>query len=121
SDGSSILHAASFRAQRRLVLGIGGGVSYTLAKSRDDASSIGGGGTVVAQDDRNLAAEWGLSSFDRRQQFAGNLNAELPFGPNKPWLNRGGWLARMLENWRASMNLALQSGTPFTPRVLSAA
>jgi len=32
SDGSSVLHAASFRLQRRLVHGIGGGVSYTLAK-----------------------------------------------------------------------------------------
>jgi hypothetical protein len=121
SEGSSILHAASFRLQRRLVHGIGGGVSYTLAKSRDDASSIGGGGAVVAQNDQNLAAEWGLSSFDRRHQLSANLNAELPFGPNHRWLTSGGLLARLLENWRATMNLTLQSGTPFTPRILSAA
>ena len=35
---------------------IAGGVTYTLARSRDNASSIGGGGTNVAQDDQNLAA-----------------------------------------------------------------
>lgn len=119
SDGASILHAASFRVQRRLVHGIGGGVSYTLARSRDDASSIGGGGTVVAQNDQNLAAEWGLSSFDRRQQLAANLNVELPFGPNRHWLNSGGPFAAIFGTWRATMNLTLQSGTPFTPRVLS--
>ena len=62
-------------------------LSYTLAKSRDNASSIGGGGTTVAQDDQNLAAEWGLSSFDRRHQLSTNLSVELPFGPNRPWLD----------------------------------
>jgi hypothetical protein len=121
SNGSSILHAASFRFQRRPVKGFGGGVSYTLAKSRDNASSIGGGGTVVAQDDRNLAAEWGLSSFDRRHQLSTNLNVELPFGPNRPWLNGGGFLAGVLANWRATATFTWQSGTPLTPRVLSAA
>jgi hypothetical protein len=121
SDGKSVLHAASFRAQRRPVKGIGGGVNYTLAKSRDDASSIGGGGSTVAQDDQNLAAEWGLSSFDRRHQFSANLNVELPFGPNKRWLNGGGPWAKMFEGWRATMNITLQSGTPVTPRVLSSA
>ena len=51
-------------------------------------------GTVVAQDDQNLAAEWGLSSFDRRHQLSANLNVELPFGPNRPWLNGGGVAGR---------------------------
>ena len=55
--------------RRRPVRGIGGGVSYTLARSRDNASTIGGGGTVVAQNDQDLDAEWGLSSFDRRHQL----------------------------------------------------
>ena len=73
SEGSSMLHAATFRVRRRPVKGIGGGVTYTLARSRDNASSIGGGASVVAQDDRNLAAEWGLSSFDRRHQLTGDL------------------------------------------------
>jgi hypothetical protein len=121
SDGKSVLHAASFRMQRRPVKGIGGGVNYSIAKSRDDASSIGGGGSTVAQDDQNLAAEWGLSSFDRRHQLSANLNVELPFGPNRPWLNGGGVWAKMFEGWRATMNMTLQSGTPVTPRVLSAA
>jgi hypothetical protein len=121
SEGTSVLNAATFRVQRRQVKGIGGNVSYTLAKSRDDASNIGGGATVVAQDDRNLAAEYGLSSFDRRHQLSADVLVELPFGPNKHWLHSGGRMAALFGNWRTSANFTWQSGTPFTPRVTSAA
>ena len=121
SDGSSVLNALSVRARRRPVRGLGGGLSYTLAKSRDNASSIGGGGTVVAQNDQDLEAEWGLSSFDRRHQLAADLSVELPFGPNRRWLVNGGAWATLLENWRATATVTWQSGTPYTPRVQAAA
>ena len=121
SESSSRLHSATFRLRRRDAGGIGGGLSYTLAQSRDNASTIGGGGTVVAQDDRDLEAEWGLSSFDRRHQINGNLRFDLPFGPNRRWLeDRGAW-TKLLEMWTLNVNVRLQSGTPLTPRVLSAA
>jgi hypothetical protein len=121
SEGTSVLNAATFRVQRRQVKGIGGNVSYTLAKSRDAASNVGGGATVVAQDDQNLAAEYGLSSFDRRHQLSADLSVELPFGQNKHWLHNGGHLAALFGNWRGSTNFTWQSGTPFTPRVTAAA
>ena len=121
SEGSSILHAGSFRLRRRPVKGIGFGASYTLAKSRDNASSLGGGATVVAQNDQDLGAEWGLSSFDRRHQLTADTSIELPFGPNRPWLNSGGMWADLLRDWRFTMTLAVQSGTPLTARVLSSA
>ena len=121
SEGSSILHAATFRARRRPVGGIGFGGTYTLARSRDNASSIGGGSSVVAQDDTNLEAEWGLSSFDRRHLLAADATIELPFGPNRPWLNGGGFWAALFQDWRASTSFSWQSGTPYTPRVRGAA
>ncbi|OFW23587.1 MAG: hypothetical protein A3G21_06575 [Acidobacteria bacterium RIFCSPLOWO2_12_FULL_66_21] len=121
SDGSSVLHAATFRVARRPVKGVGGGMTYTLARSRDNASSMGGGGSTVAQDDRNLAAEWARSSFDRRHQLTANLNVELPFGPNRPWLNQGGALAAALRDWRFTTTFTWQSGTPLTARVQGAA
>ena len=121
SEGSSVLNALTLRVRRRPVRGLGGGLSYTVARSRDNASSIGGGGTVVAQDDRNLDAEWGLSSFDRRHQLSSDVSIELPFGQNRRWLHSGGAWARLLENWRASASFTWQSGTPYTPRVQAAA
>jgi hypothetical protein len=117
SEGASVLNAGTVRLQRRFVHGIGGDVTYTLAKSRDDASTIGGGGTVVAQNDQDLAAEWGLSSFDRRQQLTADFSAELPFGANKHWLHDGGAWAALFGDWRASATFSLLSGTPLTPRV----
>ena len=121
SEGKSLLHALSLRARRRPVRGLGGGVAYTLAKSRDNASSVGGGGMTVAQDDRNLAAEWGLSSFDRRHQLTADVSVELPFGPNRRWLANGGPWAALLENWRATATVTWQSGTPYTPRLQASA
>jgi trimeric autotransporter adhesin len=121
SEGASRLHAATFRMRRRPVRGIGGGVTYTLARSRDNASTIGGGGTVVAQDDRNLDAEWGLSSFDRMHQLTADGSVELPFGRNRPWLNNGGFWASLLADWRVSTTFVWQSGTPYTARVVGAA
>jgi len=117
AEGESVLNSASFRLQRRMVKGIGGSVNYTLAKSRDDASTVGGGGTVVAQDDQNLEAEWALSSFDRRHQLSADLSFELPFGPNKHWLHNGGRMAAIFGRWRGSTNFSWQSGAPLTPRV----
>jgi hypothetical protein len=120
SEGSSVLHAGTFRIQRRPANGIGAGVTYTLAKSRNNASTIGGGGTNVAQDDQNLAAEWGLSSFDRRHQLSGNVNVELPFGPNRRWLTAPGVWQAVLRDWRFTSTFTWQSGTPYTPRVTGA-
>ena len=119
SEGSSVLHAASFRLRRRPVNGIGFGASYTLARSRDNASSLGGGGTVVAQNDQDLDAEWGLSSFDRRHQLTADTSIELPFGPNRPWLNSGGMWGALLRDWRFTTSFTWQSGTPLTARVLA--
>ena len=120
SEGSSVLHAATFRVSRRPAKGIGGGASYTLAKSRDNAATVGGGGSTVAQDDRNLAAEWGLSSFDRRHQLSANVSIELPFGPNRHWLTQPGLRQSLLRDWRFTTTFTAQSGTPYTPRVTGA-
>ena len=117
SGAISVLNAGTFRLQRRFVHGIGGTLTYTLAKSMDDASNTGGGGSTVAQNDQDLAAEYSLSSFDRRHQVTGNVSFELPFGPNKPWLHSGGTLAAILGGWRGAANYTFQTGTPLTPLV----
>jgi hypothetical protein len=121
SGGHSIMNAGNVQLRRRLAHGIAGGFSYTVAKAMDNASSLGAGGAVVAQNDRDLAAEWAPSTFDRRQQFSGNLYYELPWGPNRRWLNNGGTLAQFLGEWSAQLTLTMQTGTPLTARVLGAA
>jgi trimeric autotransporter adhesin len=117
SGGRSIMHSLSLRLNRRLAQGIGGGVTYTLSRSRDNASSLGGSGGVVAQNDKDLGAEWGLSSFDQRHRLSGSLTWELPFGPNRRWLTKEGWASQVFGGWILGANLAMASGTPYTARV----
>ena len=120
SEALSNMNALLVRVRKRMSHGFSFGASYAFAKSLDDASSIGGGTMVVAQNDQDLAAEWGRSSFDRRHRFAADYVLELPFGPGRPWLQSGFW-AGVLGGWMWNGTVAVQSGPPFTARVLGAA
>ena len=120
SEGGSRLHAAEFRLTRRPLGGIGGGVTYTLARSRDNASTTGGA-TVVAQDDKDLQAEWSLSSFSRRHQLSANLNVDLPFGRGRRFFTNGGFWSAIFGGWRFTTGFVAQSGAPITVRVSGAA
>jgi trimeric autotransporter adhesin len=119
SGADSILQSVTFRLRRRLTSGIGAGIAYTLSKSIDDASSIGGTAGIVAQNDRDLEAERGLSSFDQRHRFTGDFTYDLPFGEKKKWFDSGA-AAQWFGNWQLNGNVQLASGTPFTARVLGA-
>jgi hypothetical protein len=117
SEATSIMHSATVRVRKRMIRGVSGGFTYTLAKSLDNAAAIGGGATVVAQDDTDLGAERGRSSFDRKHKFAGDFLIELPFGQGRKWLREGRW-SDILGGWVWSGSIAADSGAPFTARVV---
>jgi hypothetical protein len=117
SGGSSILHSGTLRVRKRMRKGFSVGGTYVYSKSIDNASSIGGGATVVAQNYLDLAAERGLSSFDQRQRFTADYSFELPFGKEKKWFNAAGWGQRMLGGFSFSGSFTLASGFPFSPRI----
>ena len=98
--GTRSCSLGSFSVQRALVKGLRFGASYTLAKSMDNASSLGAGGAVVAQNDHDLAAEWALSNFDQRHQFSANMTYELPFGVGRKWLRTAACWPRSSGNGR---------------------
>ena len=117
SAGNSVFHSGSIRLRKRMAHGIAISGTYTYSKSIDDASSIGGGGTVVAQNPFDIAADRGLSSFDQRHKFSGNWIYELPFGENHRFAQHGP-LSHILDRWQWSGNFTIGSGLYFTPRVL---
>jgi hypothetical protein len=117
SEGNSIYHGLSVRVRKRLRGGIAVNGQYTYSKSIDDASSIGGGAVVVAQNAFNLAAERGLSSFDQRHRFTGSWIYELPFGNGKKYVQTGRW-AHVLGGWLWSGDWTIATGTPISPRIL---
>jgi trimeric autotransporter adhesin len=120
SDANSIYHALQVRITRRMSKGLMVNASYTLSKSIDDASSIGGGGQTVVQNDQNYAAERALSSFDVRHQLSFNYTYELPFGERKPFFSHGK-IATVMGNWQFSGGTTLQTGTPYTVKLAGSA
>lgn len=119
SNGSSILHAGSLRVRKRMRHGFSLGGSYTYSKSIDNASSIGGSSVLVAQNDLDLSAERGLSSFDQRHRFTADYSYELPFGKERKWLHGNNWAARAAGGFTFSGNLTIASGFPFSARIFN--
>jgi hypothetical protein len=120
SGGHSILQLGNFQLRRRLANGFSAGVNYTVARSMDNASSLGAGGAVVAQNDQDLEAEWALSNFDQRHNVTGDVHYELPFGVGRRWLADGGFWAAIVGEWTVDLTVSAFSGSPFTPRVVNA-
>ena len=113
SGANSIYNALQVRLMHRFTHGFLLQGIYTFAKSLDDASSIGGNAGTVEQQDGNLAAERGLSTFDIRHQLRAVSMWELPFGQRNRWANHG-WKEKVLGNWRLQNIFTWQTGTPFT-------
>lgn len=119
-EGSSIFHAGQLRVVKRMRRGVSWSALYTFSKSIDNASSIGGTGNLVVQDENNLRAERGLSNFDVRHQLQFNGMFTSPFGPTGVWLRqRTAWTA-LLRDWNLNLSLQANSGRPLTARVLGA-
>jgi Carboxypeptidase regulatory-like domain len=113
SGANSIYNALQVRLVHRFTHGILLQGIYTYGKSLDDSSSIGAGAATVEQQDGNLHAEYGLSTFDIRHQFRAVSMYELPFGQRDRWANHG-WKEHVFGDWRLQNIFTWQTGTPFT-------
>jgi hypothetical protein len=113
-------NALAVNLRERMHKGISLQGTYTYAHSIDDASSVGGSGGSTAQNDLDLAAEESNSSFDRRHTVSGNFIIEPPFGPNRAFLNKGGFLAKVLDGYSISGNYTFASGGFASPQITGA-
>jgi hypothetical protein len=117
SQGSSIMHMGQVRLTRRLVRGVSAVALYSFQKSLDNASTFGGGGGAVAQNDQNLRLERGLSSFDQRHHFNLQYVLTSPVGGVKGLLRGRGLARKLLEDWTLNGGFNATSGTPLTAKV----
>ena len=111
----SNFNALAVRLRKRMQRGIAVGATYTYSHSIDNASSVGGVGSVVAQNWQNILAEESNSSFDLRNNLKGDFVYELPFGPDTHMLTNGSWLSHSLANISLSGTFQFASGEPLTP------
>jgi hypothetical protein len=102
--------------QKRQQKGVSLGATYTYGHAIDNASGVGGAVGTPVQNLFDLAAEEGNSSFDQRHNLTGNWVLELPFGPNRAFLNKGGLASRLVDGFDLSGAFTFASGTYFTPQ-----
>ncbi len=121
SPGESRFNAFVVNARKRLQKGISLQATYTYGHSIDNASSVNGTGNSVAQNDQRLDLEEGNSSFDVRHRLTGNWVIELPFGPNRAFLNKGGVLSRLLDGFSYSGDYTFATGNYYTPQYSASA
>ena len=111
--GGSKYHSLQASLQMRPHHGVSAGVAYTYSHNMTNTGENQGANT--AQDTRNLKAEWGNSTFDRRNVLSINHLVQLPFGPGRSYLSHGA-LGRIVGGWDISGVWSMMSGTWFTPR-----
>lgn len=110
----SKFNAGTLRLNKRLSSGIAVGANYQYSHSIDNAGSVGGTSTVVAQNWQDLLAEEGNSNFDVRHKVSGQYLFELPFGQDKRYLTTG-TASHIFEGFSISGSFVFATGMPLTP------
>ncbi len=119
SGANSVLHSGRIRVNRRFSHGFQLEGSYVLSKSLDNASTIGGGARLVVQDDRNIFAERGLSSFDQRHVFRTSFSLDIPVGERRRFLaGASPTVQKFISGWNMNGDYSINSGQPLNPRIL---
>jgi hypothetical protein len=112
-DGNSHYHGLLLSVQRRFDSGFSLGANYTWSHSENDGS-VGGGEANAPENAQCLPCEYGPSIFDIRHNVVVNSVYELPFGPNKHYLNEGGAVGKIIGGWQISGIGTWHTGHPLT-------
>jgi len=125
---NSIYHALQIRAEKEFSYGLQFLMTYTYAKSIDDASStddsvvfLGGGflntGTILSvQDPYNLRGERAESVFDIPQVFQFSYIYELPVGRGRHFGRHMNTIAdTFLGGWQTNGIIRIDDGRPILP------
>jgi len=108
--GNLISHSGQVSLQRRMRNNIGFQLSYTRAKSIDDAST-----NVL--NPLCIACERALSTNDRRDAVTFTFTAESPVDQRKGFLANKGFLTKALKNWTLQSPISWATGLPRTATV----
>jgi hypothetical protein len=113
---NSTYHAMQVELNKPLSSGWTLQSSYTWSRTIGEVT--GNANTLIEiyyKDGRNRHLDKRIIPFHRTHAFKANGTYELPFGPNKAFLNAGsGLLSRLTERWQFGGILNLVSGTPLT-------
>jgi Carboxypeptidase regulatory-like domain/TonB dependent receptor len=112
--GDSRYDALQSRLERRFANGMQIGVNYTFSKSLGIAGNPNSDGALRINIPEYYALNRSLSDFDRTHNLHITNITQLPFGPDRRWLNDGGILSQIVGGWQVNNILSFYSGTPFS-------
>jgi hypothetical protein len=119
SGGASTRNAGQVTLRRRLYAGFMASISYTLAKSTDNAATfsnttVSPGSLSVAQDWLDLNAERGPSSFDQRHLMSVDMQYTTGVGIRGGTLVDSIW-GTLYKDWTVTAQFSTGTGMPVTP------
>ena len=72
----------------------------------------GGDGSNTYRNPRNWKLDKALAGFGRQFYWKSSGTYQLPFGPNKAYLNSGGIMSKIMDQWQIGGILTLATGQP---------
>jgi len=122
SQGVGLYNALEVDLRRTFGSGLQFRGNYTYAKNLDDGSawntSVSGNTPAFVEFPLRPKLDWGPGATDVRNSASINASYELPFGPNKHFLNDASKPVTIATSgWTASAIVNVQSGFPFTPQL----
>ena len=108
NDNKTTYHGLQMKIDRRWRNGLLLTNSYTYSRAMNYVDENGGIGTPI-----DFALSWARAGFNRTHNWVSTGVYELPWGPNKRWLNEG-LLASIIGGWQVSGIYTAQSGAPLT-------
>jgi hypothetical protein len=101
---NSTYHSMQVAVTKRLSQGFTNQTTYTWSRAI--------GTSIVDPRDRMRKT---LQGIHRTHDIRSNGTFELPFGPNRPWLNNApGWASRLVERWQLGAIFNWNSGAPLS-------
>src|SRR5262249_16918494 len=114
-DGSSLYNALQVTSQKRFSNGLSFLLAYTLSRQMSNTDSGLSPFNFGAFNNFNPKSEWTVGSADPTHVLNLSYVYELPLGPGKKFLNKGGTLAKnLLGGWQLSGVFSASSGSPFS-------
>jgi hypothetical protein len=122
SQGVGLYNALEVDLRRSYANGFQLRGNYTWSKNLDNGSawntSVSGNTPAFVEFPREPKLDWGLAATDVRQSASFNGGYDLPFGPNRLFLNHASAPVRFLAGgWTISAILTVQTGFPFSPQL----
>ncbi len=116
NGGSGNYHSLAAKFTKRYSNGITYLMSYTWAKSIDNATAIRnqGGDTLFPQNSYCRACERARSSHDVRQRFVTSALWDVPFGKGRKHNIDSALANGIIGGWQVGSIITLQSGFPIT-------